>query len=155
METVFERVWKDTSTHFIYKNETAGVGIIPDAFPKFPDQVVLIPAEGQPANNEASLSDLPHSTYLALACLQSVIGRKMEYFPGVRAITRVDGFAVPNHPHIVMFPALRGESDAYTRPSRFSDPNVRRILVERTMQNLALSEEEVESIDTLLADLPS
>ena len=99
---------------------------MPDGFPKFPDQIVIIPAAGFPDRDTASFHDLPLSTQMAMIAVQAAFQKKMESFsgvPGVRGIIRVDGFAVPNHPHIVMFPGLRGESTAYTEPTR---PKLRR-----------------------------
>ena len=155
--TIFERVWSDPNSSFLYKSEAedeaASVGIVVDAFPKFPEQVVLIPAQGFPERDEASFSDLPLATQLALSALQSAMDKKMSSFSGVptvRAIARVDGFAVPNHPHIVMFPALRGESGAYTEPSRFTDEAIRQHLVEQTTKNLALTAEETDALDEML-----
>ena len=153
--TVFEEIW-NSDTPFIYRNETLGVGALPDAFPKFPDQVVIIPAAGFPDREQTSVSDLLPVTQLALAALEAAIQRKMEHFsgvPGVRGIVRKDGFAVPHHPHIVMFPALRGESTAYTEPPRpaFTGKAVRKQLVARTLENLRLTPEEVGCLDILLA----
>ena len=157
-KTVFERVWSDSASPFLYKNEVTGVGIVADTFPKFPEQVVLIPAQGFPERDEATLSDLPLATQLALAALQSVMDKKMRSFSGVptaRAIARVDGYVVPNHPHIVMFPALRGESGAYTEASRFTDEEIRALLVERTMQNLALTPSEIDELNEMLRRIQS
>lgn len=81
------------------------------------------------------------------------LDQKMRGFsgvPSVMPITRIDGFAVTNHPHIVMFPALRGESGAYTEPSRFQDSTTRRVLVERTLRNLSLTELEIADLDEKL-----
>ena len=105
---------------------------------------------GFPDRDNASFSDLSLTTQLALTCLVSVMDRKMRDFsgvPGVRAIARTDGFVVPDHPHIVMFPALRGESDAYTKPSRFTDEAVRKKLVQNTLRNLALTANEKVELD--------
>lgn len=156
--TIFERVWTDPASPFLYKNEVAGVGIVADVFPKFPDQVVLVPAQGFPEREEASLSDLPFATQLALAALQSAMDKKMRSFsgvPAVRGVARVDGYVVPNHPHIVMFPALRGESGAYTEASRFTDEEIRALLVERTMQNLALTPSEIDELNEKLRRIQS
>ncbi len=155
--TIFENVW-NSDTLFLYKNERAGVGAIPDALPKFPDQIVIIPAKGFPDRDEASLYNLPLSTQMAMTAVQVVFQEKMESFsgvPGVRSIIRGDGFAVPNHPHIVMFPALRGESTAYTEPTRpsFTEPEVREKLIRNTLQNLALTAEERSKLDDMIAGI--
>ena len=73
--------------------------------------------------------------------------------PGVRGIIRGDGFAVPNHPHIVMFPALRGESTAHTEPNRpnFAEPEVREKLIRDTLQNLAPTAAERSELDSIIA----
>lgn len=150
MSTVFETVWADDTSPFLYKSDSLGVGVVADTFPKFPDQVVIIPATGFPDRDNASFSDLSLTTQLALTCLVSVMDRKMRDFsgvPGVRAIARTDGFVVPDHPHIVMFPALRGESDAYTKPSLFTDEAVRKKLVQNTLRNLALTANEKVELD--------
>jgi hypothetical protein len=156
--TVFELGWTDPDAPWLYKNEQYGVGIIADKFPKLPDQIVIVPAEGIHDKEFASLADLPHEVFFALAALQRFMIRKMEQYSGiegVRAISRVDGFAVPNHPHIVMFPALRGESVAFTEPSRkeFKEDNIRRVLVQKTCVNLALTAEEKTELDQEIAEI--
>lgn len=151
--TVFEKVWQNPDSNFLYRNDQSQVGVVADEFPKFPDQVVLFPAQGFPECDHAIFSDLPFSTQLALSALMASLGQKMRGFsgvPSVMPITRIDGFAVPNHPHIVMFPALRGESSAYTEPSRFQDSTTRRVLVERTMRNLSLTKREIADLDEKL-----
>lgn len=156
-QTVFEGVWQNPKSPFIIKNEEFGVGVVADAFPKFPDQVVIIPAEGFPERETASLCDLDSRTYFALCALQRVMQRKMESFSGikggVRGIARVDGYAVPNHPHIVMFPALRGESVDYTNPTRtqLTSPGVREHLIAQTVADLSLTARETDELDQMFA----
>ena len=148
--TIFEKSWQNPDSPFLYKNEEAGVGILADVFPKFPDQVVLIPRDGMPKNNNASMSDLDLKTQMGISCLISCMDEKMSIFSGVpeaRAITHIEGFAVPNHPHVVMFPALRGESIDFFKPSRHTDEEVRQMLVARTLKNLALTKEEKNGLD--------
>ena len=91
-----------------------------------------------------------------MIAVQAAFQKKMESFSGVpcvRGIIRGDGFAVPNHPHIVMFPALRGESTAYTEPPRlnFTEPGIREQLIRNTLQNLALTVAERGEIDSIIA----
>lgn len=160
--TIFETEWNNANAPFLYRFESSkvNVGIIADAFPKFPDQVVLIPANGFPERETASLHDLDFKTQMALAALEAAIQSKMESFSGiegVRGIVRVDGFAVPNHPHKVMFPGLRGESDDFTKPprSQFRDDATRALLVQRALENLRLSTEEVEQLNEQLSRIAS
>lgn len=151
--TVFEEAWVNRDAPFLYKNETIGVGILADAFPKFPDQVVIIPRDGLAKNEKASISDLDPKIALAMFCLMQFMSEKMASFSGlsgVRAVTHIEGFAVPNHPHMVMFPALRGESQELHKPSRYNSEDVRKLLVERTLKNLALTKQEKEVLDTQL-----
>lgn len=150
--SVFERELADPAKPALYECEFGA--ILPDAFPKFPDQVVIVPRHALQSAVEASLADLPLANQLAITVMAAAMQRKMSSFsgiPGVRGIQRVDGYAVPNHPHISMFPALRGESGAYTEPSRFSDDQTRRMLIERTLQNLALNPAEKQSLDAEIA----
>ena len=154
--TIFEKVWRDPTSPFLYKNEEVGVGIVADAFPKFPDQVVLIPRDGVTGNEKASISDLSLKTRMGLVSLMSCLDKKMSTFSGVpevRAISHVEGFAVPNHPHIVMFPALRGESIDFFKPSRHADEEVRKMLVARTLKNLALTDVEKAKLDKELRSI--
>ena len=157
--TALERVWLNPDEQPIYRSNKHGVGIYPDAFPKFPDQVLIMPARGFPERQFASLHDLDLHTQLALTVLQTIVQRRMESFSGVdgvRGIVRVDGFAVPNHPHIVMFPGLRGESSDYTQPPRpqFEGAEVRQKLIEATLRNLCLTAEQMAELDELLDQLP-
>ena len=52
-----------------------------------------------------------------------------------------------------MFPALRGESTAYTEPPRlnFTEPGIREQLIRNTLQNLALTVAERGEIDSIIA----
>ena len=36
--TVFEKVWKNPDSNFLYRNNQSQVGVVADEFPKFPDQ---------------------------------------------------------------------------------------------------------------------
>ncbi len=143
-----------------FEADDINVGIIADTFPKFPDQVVLIPANGFPERETASLYDLDFKTQIALAALEAAMQSTMESFSGiegVRGIVRVDGFAVPNHPHKVMFPGLRGESNDFTKPPRpqFRDDATRTALVQRTLENLKFSTEETEQLSRELNRIAS
>ncbi len=156
--TAFEKEWADPDAPWLYKNEQYGVGIIADKFPKLPDQIVIVPAEGIHDKEFASLADLPHEVFFALAALQRFMIRKMEQYSGiegVRAIVRIDGFGVPKHPHIVMFPALRGESAAFTEPSReeFKEENIRDELAQKTCVNLALTPDEKAALDREITEI--
>lgn len=152
--SVFEKEMADPTKPALYECELGA--ILPDAFPKFPDQIVIVAKHALHDRPEASLADLPLTAQCAMSIMAAAMQRKMETFsgvPGVRGIQRVDGFAVPNHPHIGMFPALRGESGAFTEPSRFNDDETRRILIERTLRNLALTPEEKQTLDTEIAKI--
>ena len=132
--------------------------MLADISPKLPHQIVIIPAIGFAERDSASLHDLDLRTQLAIRALETTMQKKMETFSGisgVRGIIRGDGYAIPNHPHTVMFPALRGESIIYTEPPRpaFTDEPTRRLLVERTVRNLALSRDEAGQLDTILGNI--
>lgn len=151
--TIFEREWKNPNASFLYKSKNAGVGVVADEFPKFPEQVIVVPEKGFPGNENASLSDLDPQTYLALMFLVRFMDGKMKKFSGldgVRGIVHAEGFAVKDHPHVVMFPAVRGESAGLNEPSRHSDASVRRMLVQNTMKNLALTPDESTRLDVQL-----
>ena len=90
-----------------------------DRFPKFDGQVVIFPSHGQPGQETAPYN-LPPSLRLGMDYLTHVIQTRMSSrYPKGRIIRHEEGFAVPDHPHVVLFPAQRGEGKKLYEPSQF------------------------------------
>jgi hypothetical protein len=82
-----------------------------DPFRKLPGTVVVVPREGTPGK-DAYLHDLPAHRLDQMSRVRVAFGRKMLAITGVRPIEHVEGYGVPDHAHVVMFPAARGEGRA-------------------------------------------
>lgn len=105
--TVFEKVWDKPEEH-LFRSEKHGVMAAADRFPKLRLQSVIAPKEGA-SGQEASIYSYPEEMQLKLFVVASALGRKMldNCVDGERVITHIEGFNIPNHPHIVMFAAVR------------------------------------------------
>lgn len=87
------------------------VSALVDPFRKLPGTIVVIPKEATP-DAEHHLADLPPSRRMQLALVCQEFGKKIIEHAGVRAIEHVEGYGVPDHAHIVIFPAAKGEGKA-------------------------------------------
>lgn len=91
-----------------------------DRYPKFAGQVVVFPSRGNPGQETAPY-DLPAPVRLGMDYLTHVVqGRMKSIYPTGRIIRHEEGFAVPDHPHVVLFPAHRGEGRKLYEPSEIS-----------------------------------
>lgn len=93
--------------------------VLVDRYPKFLGQVVLFPTEGYPGQ-DLELYELPDDIVTPLDHLTRVIQRRMRAaYPqsGLRMIRHEEGYAVPDHPHTVLFPAERTKGKSLYEPS--------------------------------------
>lgn len=90
-----------------------------DRFPKFFGQVVLFPRQGSPGEQVAPYDIAPAESLGLDYLARTVQSRMSEVFKGRRIIRHEEGFAVPDHPHIVLFPAKRGRGVRLYEPSLF------------------------------------
>jgi len=121
-----------------------------DRFPKFLGQVVIFPRRGF-SGDDVSMFDLPTPISQAVDLVTHTIGRHMsKLFEGVRIIRHDEGYAVPNHPHTVLFPAGRGEGARLYEPSQFHPDEG---YFDSMRELLALSERQTSLLDEKLGEL--
>ena len=113
--TIFERVWQQPDGH-LFRSERHGVMAVADLFPKMPLQVVVAPATGQPGET-VNFFDLTVVKQRQLLEVGLVVGRKIlqNCLPGQRSMFSLEGFAVPDHAHLIYYAGQRGQGlDRYT-----------------------------------------
>lgn len=155
--TVFEQTmlnfadWSgegDAPAYPVYEGEDY-VALV-DRYPKFVGQVVVFPQEGRPGEDIAPY-DLPARTRLGLDYLSHVVQSRMRTrFPQGRIVRHEEGFAVPDHPHVVLYPAQRGEGRKLYEPSGF-EPDTR--YFKTTQQLLKIEEDQKKIVDARLKKL--
>lgn len=118
-----------------------------DRYPKFIGQVVVFPHAGRPGENVAPY-DLPTGTRIGLDYLSHVVQSRMSsQFPRGRIIRHEEGFAVPDHPHVVLFPAERGQGKRLYEPSDFQPDTD---YFKYTQRLLKIEEEQKKIVDERL-----
>lgn len=147
--TVFERVWQQEDGH-LFKSEWHSVMVVVDPYPRMPLQVVVAPADGTPGK-EQHFHDLSVEQQRKLWEVGMIVGAKImrQCFPGQREMFTLEGFAVPDHAHIVYYAGSRGQGI-----NRYSGPILGEEAVERTRQAMAFTEYESELLDRRLDRVP-
>ncbi len=142
-KTVFEGVWESCENP-LFKSEEHGVMAVADAFPKFPYHTVLFPREGE--DQKVHVHKLARAEAHKLYAVKHAIGAKiLEHCDDEqRIVDHTEGFAVPNHAHIVLFAALRGEGKALYDKAIL--PNSEEI-IEQTIRDITLSEHEGAALE--------
>lgn len=147
--TVFERVVQNAPDEHLYLSERHKVLMAVDPFAKLPLQSVIAPTTGS-AGQESHFDELPFRTQLKLHAASSFIGKKMLELcePGERVIKHIEGFGVPDHPHIVTYVAERGQGrDLY------DGSFIGAAAVAPATEQLRLNDDEVDELDGLLTTI--
>jgi diadenosine tetraphosphate (Ap4A) HIT family hydrolase len=155
--TVFEQTMRnyadwsgegDAPAYPIY--ESSDFVALIDRFPKFIGQVVIFPSHGTPGENVAPY-DLPPVISLGIDYLsRKVQSRMSKVFPSSRIIRHEEGFAVPDHPHVVLFPAARGDGKKLYEPSLLKPDDA---YFKEAQRQLRLEDEQKKLIDERLKRL--
>ena len=151
--TVFEKAWNDPETVFLYRNDEHGVGVIVDIHPKVPNQLVVIPNESENASNIGGLDQKMSLKLMAVAAFMIAKLTDSGPDPKTRGIMHIEGFSVPDHPHIVVFSATRGESiNLHKSPL---DEGRQQQLIGETLANKSiwLTDEEKTELGRILDDI--
>lgn len=109
----------------VYQNKRHGVSALLDPFSPLLHGVVVYP-HGATAGEAAHFSALPYSERAIVGLVAHAVGKKLLAIAGVegpesgpeslRVLERVDGFAVPDHAHVVLGIAARG-AEPRSRPT--------------------------------------
>ena len=172
-ETLFEGIWRKLDeydaapeasdvppAYVLYRNRRFGVMALADAFPKFPHQVVITPREGC-YGQKTSVYDMAPSRRLQLELVAQAIGKKLlSNAPEQRVIEHVEGYAVPDHPHIVMFSAERNQGVKLygkAEPASADTLEATRCLLQIDGDEAAELDSRLQTVEdiTLLLDKPS
>lgn len=146
-ETIFQRIfremgdWQDKGrdgpppAYPIFWSRNQRIMALIDRFPKFEHQVVVFPVEGTPGMR-FDVHDLSPSRRLQLSLVSQAVGRKLlGAHPEMRAIQHVEGYAVDDHPHELLYPAARGAGPRLWQPSEEAERDVLIAAQERLMFN--------------------
>jgi len=96
------------------------VGLV-DLFPRFFGQLVVFPRDPGGLGEDVSMEDLPIHVQSSVGLVVNTFRRRMRQLFEVRAIRHEEGYAVPDHPHAVVFPAARGEGVGLYQPSALGE----------------------------------
>ncbi|MDB5185606.1 MAG: hypothetical protein JWL85_129 [Candidatus Saccharibacteria bacterium] len=107
--TVFERVWNNRK-ELLFRSDRHEVLAAVDIKPKFPLQVVVALRYGTPGER-ADFDALPSYMKKRLHTVADFLGQKIlaNCTEEQRVIRHTEGFGVPDHPHITLFAAERGQ----------------------------------------------
>ncbi len=145
--TRFEDAWeKPLVGDHLFKSERYGVMALADPFAKFPMHVVVAPREGMP-DEEVYFSDLPRITKRLLHEVSDAVEEKIKQHcqPGQRVITHTEGFGIPDHAHIVLFAAERGEGQSLYVPC-----SAGALAVQHTLEIISFSPIEAQALEQRL-----
>ena len=148
--TVFERVWDNPDTHFLFKSAVHKIMAIADIRPKLPLQFVVAPAEG--ADRTVRFEDINPLMAAKMHVVGHMIGRTLHRYldDGQNMLHRVEGFNVPNHPHIVYAAGYRGEGAKF-----YDDGFADDVEILRTNSKAYVEHTENLAIEELLDKMPS
>jgi hypothetical protein len=148
--TKLEEAWDSPliGTH-LFKSEQHGVMAVADPFAKFHLHVVVAPREGDPGK-DVRFSKLPLLTKRLLHEVADAVEEKIERHiePEQRVITHTEGYGIPDHAHIVLFAAKRGEGKDLWVPRSAGE-----LAIEHTLNAISFNPNEAEMLDQRLAQV--
>lgn len=156
-QTVFQRTMEELhawdgngepSAYPLYNGDS--VVALLDKFPRFPGQVVIFPVQASPGSN-ASMFDLRTHVRLSVDLVAHTMGQRMQQvFWDKRIIRHDEGYAVPDHPHTILFPAKRSEGRKLYEASAFKPPDG---YFSGMQEQLRLSDLQKRTLDSKIAVL--
>lgn len=146
--TIFENVWNQPEGH-LFKSEEHGVMAVADKFPRMPLQVVVALSEGTPGVDQ-HFQDLELVQQRRLLEVGMVVSAKIlrHCNPGQRSMFTLEGFAVPDHVHIVHYAGERRQGI-----DRYDGRVLGQRAVEKTLELVAFTSAEVDQLESRLDSL--
>lgn len=146
LHTVFEEVWNDSTTPFLFRSDKHKVMAIADKFPRMPLQVVIAPASGNPGEI-VHFHDLNEITQDKLWTVGKAIGKKILSASSSpqRSMFTLEGFAVEDHAHLIYYAGVRREGI-----NRYTGELLGDLAVQRTVEAITLSLDESIALESKL-----
>lgn len=143
--TIFERIWRENNGQ-LFRSERHGIMAIADAFPKMPLQVVVAPAGGEPGR-EVHFYDLELPKQRKLLEVGLAVGARIldHCTSEQRSMFTLEGFAVPDHAHIVYYAGRRRQGE-----DRYNGEVLGAEAVQRTIEAITFEPVEAELLEARL-----
>jgi hypothetical protein len=120
MASTFEQLFSElTPEQCLFYSDWHGVAAIPDKFPRLPYQSVVLAERGF-GHDQRVVGDLRARNRLRLHAVADAVQRQLQSIceGDERAVMHVEGYNVPDDPHIIVLqsPARKSGANLYTGP---------------------------------------